>query len=132
MKWKARLVLLLSMSMTLSSISQAQYGWGVGLYGGMQACPYNWGGAGGATDPADEVEDMKDQLREAKAEVKELTKDMRNLDKEISRADESISGQVNGDYIERVLQHMQFGYNCAKSCYGNRGSSGSSSSVVTT
>lgn len=111
MKLRAWATLLMAFIMMISSISSAQ--WGYGMYGGMQMCPYGYGAADGASDEDDELAELAEERRELRREKRELEKSFRQIERDLDTLRESVTTVVKSSWSTVIFEHMDKGMNCS-------------------
>ncbi|MCB0384888.1 MAG: hypothetical protein KDD43_05800, partial [Bdellovibrionales bacterium] len=100
-----RLVLILVMAAFVFS-GNAWAQWGAGVYGGMQACPYDYGGAEGSVDDDDGIQNikrMKSQKQKSYDRKKKRQDDLRRRMKGYERA---IRKTLLSQAASSVLEHL--------------------------
>lgn len=111
-RW-ARISLITVIGATLIPLdSRAQMGFGYGMYGGMQSCPYGGGYAPGASSMSDEEAELREAKADLKREIKDKKKDLREIDKDLREYRKRIETVVDGSYHDDIFRHMDYGYNC--------------------
>ena len=115
MKFLIRVAAPLTIVMSFALNAQAQAQFGYGMYGGMQACPYNYGSASGAVSEDDTIKDINDAIKELqkqrKAKQSELSK-IDNYRTGISGTRKTINEFLSPDYAQFVIDHMEGGKDC--------------------
>ncbi|WP_413558686.1 hypothetical protein [Bdellovibrio sp. HCB209] len=116
------LMIVLSFALNANAQYAAAYGnAGIGMYGGMQACPYNYGGAQAATSEDDEVSNIKQTIAEMKKEQAQKKSELKRMETELKRAKRDIDDVIADPYSSVLYNHMDN----VRSCNEYQGTGGS-------
>ena len=105
MKLWMRIAMPVATVMTFAVSAQAQQ-WGMGYYGGMQACPYNYGGAEGSSSIQDDISEKQEAIKEAKYQMKSKSSELKTLERRLKRNREDVEEVVSTDYTEQIFKHI--------------------------
>ena len=102
MKLKQWAKLLMTGTMVFSSISGAQMqgNWGMGMYGGMQPCPWGGGAASGASSEDDELAELKQDRIDLRRDKRQLEKMISQLERDRDRLKEPITSTVTSAWAD--------------------------------
>lgn len=120
MKPRGLAVSIIVVTQVFTSVSKAQM-WGTGMWGGMQACPYGYGAANGASDLQDEINDLQEDIRELKHNKREDERRQRDLEKKKAKYADAINGSFNSGWGGVIIDHMEGGYSCCNQPQGGGG-----------
>ena len=112
MKLWMRIAMPVATVMTFTVTAHAQQ-WGTGYYGGMQACPYNYGGAEGSSSIQDDIAEKQDAIKEAKYQIKSKKSELKAAERRSDRYKSDIEEVVSADYTEQIFAHID---NNVKAC----------------
>jgi hypothetical protein len=91
--------------MTLTVSAHAQ-NYGMGLYGGMQSCPYNYGAAEGSSDIQDEIARLQDDMKEAKYQMKVKKSELKAAERLKSRNQAIVEEVISSEFSSQVFSHI--------------------------
>jgi hypothetical protein len=80
----------------------------------MQACPYQYGAAPGASSVSDEVREAQDAIDEAKRQLRAKKAELKTVERNKERAAKDVERTVGGDYTETLFAHMDDRRNCSE------------------
>ncbi|MBV2168863.1 MAG: hypothetical protein KUL82_09160 [Bdellovibrio sp.] len=90
---------------------QAQQ-WGTGMYGGMQACPYNYSAAAGSSSYLDEIKEAQSAIREAEKQLRSKKTEKKRLEKGMERSRRDVEDVVSEDFTEFMFEHIENNVSC--------------------
>ncbi|KYG66125.1 hypothetical protein AZI86_03415 [Bdellovibrio bacteriovorus] len=111
MKLWMRIVVPFTIVMSIAVGAQAQM-WGAGVYGGMQACPYDYGAAQGATSDLDAVREAQQAIEETKRELNKKKSELKRVETKVKRSRSEIERAVDGQYTDALFNHMDNAFSC--------------------
>ncbi len=103
-------LLLVAGNLAFTSVSEAQ--WGMGMWGGMQGCPYGYGAADGATDVEDSIQQVKEDIKDLKDTLKEEKRRLREYEQKKDKHAEVLNGSLTSGWSDVVRDHLESGYSC--------------------
>ncbi|WP_413292681.1 hypothetical protein ACLSU7_14760 [Bdellovibrio sp. HCB185ZH] len=107
------LMIVLSFALNAKAQYAANYGMaGTGVYGGMQQCPYNYGGGQAAVSEDDDVADLKQQIAEMKKEKAEKKSELKKAERDMKYARRDIEDVVADNYAQTLFEHMDGSKSC--------------------
>jgi hypothetical protein len=112
MKLWMRIAMPVATVMTFAVSAHAQQ-WGSGYYGGMQACPYEYGAAEGSSDIQDEIYEEQDAIKEAKYQLKLKKSELKSAERLATRHRATVEEVVAADYTTQIFSHID---NTMKAC----------------
>jgi uncharacterized protein len=80
--------------------------WGVGLHGGLSACPYPHGGAAGSVDDEDDVREAKKDLEVAQREMKKKKDELKRARDKFKSVEKGIDGRLKTDVARAVKDNL--------------------------
>ena len=107
-------VLFLGLATLLGAQSASAQNWGTGMYGGMQACPYQLQIGDEATSIKEDMEEMNKDLREAKSELSRLKSRLSSLKTSVTSQKDlfKLTG-FEGEAFSTIENHITGGYSCS-------------------
>ncbi|QLY24980.1 hypothetical protein [Bdellovibrio sp. KM01] len=107
------LMIVLSFALNAKAQYAANYGMaGTGVYGGMQQCPYNYGGGQAAVSEDDDVADLQQQIAELKKDKAEKKSDLKKAERDMKYARRDIEDVVADNYAQTLFEHMDGTKSC--------------------
>jgi hypothetical protein len=97
-------------SVLASSIGHAQ--WGMGAYGLMSQCPYNYEVAGGSVDEIDTLNEIETDIRDLKDKQKDLKSDISRLERNIEKHKAALTATL-GVKADTVITHIEGRHACS-------------------
>ncbi|MGZ3786465.1 MAG: hypothetical protein ACXWR0_18605 [Bdellovibrio sp.] len=113
MKFSIRIATLVTTVMGFAVTAQAQM-WGVGMYGGMQACPYAYKAAEGSSTYLDEIKEKQIAISDAETQLRKKKSEQRRLEKSLERSRRDVENVMSADYSDFMFDHMNNNYKCSE------------------
>ncbi|MEK2688942.1 hypothetical protein [Bdellovibrio sp. GT3] len=93
--------------------AQAQL-YGVGLAGGMQACPYNYSAGSAATSEDDMVSEIQQSIAQMKKDKAEKKRELQKMERDMKYAKRDIDDVISEDYSSTLYEHMDNSRSCSE------------------
>ncbi|WP_413585328.1 hypothetical protein [Bdellovibrio sp. HCB274] len=93
--------------------AQAQM-YGVGLAGGMQACPYNYGAGQAATSEDDAVSEIQQSIAQMQKDKAEKKRELQKAERDMKYAKRDIDDVISSDYSSTLYEHMDNSRSCSE------------------
>lgn len=88
--------------------------WGVGMYGGMQSCPYQTRPAQGASSVDDATKEIQSAIAEAQKQLRAKKSEKKKVDREVDRAKENVTRVIADNYADFIFSHIDGSKKCAE------------------
>ncbi|UYL09173.1 hypothetical protein B9G69_001105 [Bdellovibrio sp. SKB1291214] len=109
------LTIVLGFAINAQAQYAASYGMaGTGVYGGMQACPYNYGAGQAATSEDDAVSDIQNSIAQLKKEKAEKKRELTKAERDLKYARRDIDDVIADNYAQTLYDHMDNARSCSE------------------
>ncbi len=102
---------VLTLSYSLHSVSEAQ--WGYGLYGGSQKCNTQFKIGAGAQSYLDEYRELQSQVKTIQAEINSKKRELRTAEVDVRRMKFAMQRTLNADALDFVTTHSEEQRRCS-------------------
>ncbi|MEN0060457.1 MAG: hypothetical protein AAGB31_16575 [Bdellovibrio sp.] len=98
-------------AMTIAVSAQAQQ-WTAGMYGGMQACPYEYAGAESASSYDDVIKEKQDEIKEWQSQLRTKENERKRAERNKERSRKKIENAIDEAYTSDIFAHIDDSRTC--------------------